>query len=141
MPAPWQRDGVDVAGEQVPQPSSEGDSDRHAHDDPDEGCDGCLPSDGTGELSSGEAEGLEQREVASSPTDRSAEGEAECDDRTAARPAARTQGWAGRLVVHDLGRTLHPEHDEVSPSSLGSSATALSGDSAMRWSEEWPAEV
>ena len=53
------RDGVDVAGEQVPEPTAEGDPDRDPDDDPDERGDRRLPGDRDSQLAAREAEGLQ----------------------------------------------------------------------------------
>ena len=76
----------------------------HADADGDAG----LPGDGRGELSAGEAERLEQRELASAATHRREQGEAERDDRAGGERGAEQRGRvAHRAVVDDLGGTLH----------------------------------
>ena len=60
--------------EQVPECAAEDDAGGHADDDAERDGDAGLPCDGRGELSVGEAEGFEEREIAAATTHRRAGG-------------------------------------------------------------------
>ena len=71
---------VERVREQVPERTAEDDAEGHADDDAERDGDAGLPCDGRGELPTGKAEGLEERELAPSATYGRDEGEAEGDD-------------------------------------------------------------
>ena len=83
---------VQLVREEVPQRPAGNDAERHADDDADADRDRRLPRDRRGELAAGEAERLEQREIAAAAPNRCHERERERGDgagRERARRAAR----------------------------------------------------
>ena len=93
------------------------------------------------ELSAGEAERFQQRQVPSAAAHRRDEGQAEGDDRPGGEPDGEDdRRRADAAVVDDLGRTLHAEDgDVVVAAALGSAAKTLSAASAMRCMSASPA--
>ena len=85
------------------------------------------------ELPAGEAERLQQREVASAPAHRRDERERERDDRAGGERARRGERRvAHRAVVDDLGRALHGDRRARRSSSAGSASCAIRSSRVTR---------
>ena len=87
--------------EEDPEPPPENDAERYPDDDPDHGHNRRLPGERGGELSLGEAERLQQGEIAAAAPDRRDEREAECDDGSGSEPGREKQrrGTDGSVVL------------------------------------------
>ena len=126
---------VDLAGEQVPEPSPQNDADRDAEHDAHRGRDGRVPRHGGGQLALGEAQGLQQGEVATSSPDLRGQGQRQRGHRTQGKSRhEQCRHRADGAVVHDFRRALNALHDDgiADSGALGDRGKSLLAASAMR---------
>ena len=102
--------------------------------------DGGLPGDGGEELSFGEADRLEEREVVSASTDRRGEGERERDDGAGGESGGERRGRVpGVLVADDLRGLLDGRTSNVPPPRFWSASMSFVTVRAMRCRDARPA--